>query len=116
VMYLIGRDHAAGAADWTADRLSAELEVPGSALAPILAALERASLVVATEKERLAPGRDPGSILLLNILDVVRSAHAGHSPIEVQAAGPTGAVLHEIHAATREKLGERNLKDLIAAV
>jgi len=113
VMYLIGRDYAAGSAHWSSDRLAAQLEVPGSALAPILAALERASLVVATEKERLAPGRDPQGILLLTILDVVRSARARNTSIEVQTAGPTCAVLHEIHAATQEKLGERSLKDLI---
>jgi membrane protein len=112
VMYLIGRDYA-GAADWTPDRLAAELEVPGSALAPILAALERASLAVPTAKERLVPGSDPGRIRVMTILDAVRSAHASRSSIKVRAAGPTGAVLDEIHAATRERLGARTLKDLI---
>jgi membrane protein len=112
VMYLIGRDYGGGA-DWTPDRLAAELEVPGSALAPILAALERASLAVPTEKERLVPGSDPGRIRVMAILDAVRSAHASRSSIKVRAAGPTGAVLDEIHAATRERLGERSLKDLI---
>jgi membrane protein len=116
VMYLIARDYTAGVADWTPDRLAAQLEVPGSALAPILVALERASLTVATEKESLVPGREPGHILLMTILDVARSTHAGRSSIEVQAAGPTGAVLDEVHAAMREGLGERSLKDLIAAV
>jgi len=116
VMYLIARDYASGGADWTPDRLAAELEVPGSALAPILAALERASLTVPTEKEHLVPGRDPGDILLLTIVDVVRRAHAGRSFIKVQVVGSTSAVLDEIHAATRERLGERSLKDFIAPV
>ena len=113
VMYLIARDYASGGADWTPDRLAAELEVPGSALAPILAALERASLTMPTGKERLVPGRDPGAILVITILDVVRSTHAGRSSIAVQTAGPTGPVLDEVHAAARETLGERTLKDLL---
>jgi DNA-binding IscR family transcriptional regulator len=115
-MYLIARDYAEGAAEWTPDRLAAELEVPGSALAPILVALERASLTVATEKEHLVPGREPGDMLVMTILDVVRSTHAGRSSIQVNDAGPTGAVLDEIHAAMRERLGSRSLKDLLAAV
>jgi len=44
---------------------------------------------------------------------VVRSTHAGRSSIAVQTAGPTGPVLDEVHAAARETLGERTLKDLL---
>jgi hypothetical protein len=47
---------------------------------------------------------------------VVRLAHAGRSFIKVRAAGPTDSVLDEIHAAMRDRLGARSLKDLIAAV
>jgi membrane protein len=119
VMYLIGRESGAAAAaktDWTADRLAAELEIPGLALAPLIMALERASLIVSTEKEHFVLGRDVASIRLFTILEVVRSAHAGRSAVKVNAAPPTGAVLREVHAAMQDRLGERSLKDLIAAV
>jgi membrane protein len=116
VMFLIGRDHGAAAGVWTADRLAAELEIPGSALAPLIMALERASLIVSTEKEHFELGRDAASIRLFTILDVVRSAHAGRSAVKVNAAPATGAVLRDVHAAMQDRLGERSLNDLIAAV
>ena len=36
-MYLIGRDYSAGKRIGTATRLAAELDIPGTALAPVLA-------------------------------------------------------------------------------
>src|ERR1700730_1672876 len=59
IMYLIGRDYSAGKGLWGTRRLAAELDVPGIALAPVLACLERGGLIVATEKEQFVPGRDP---------------------------------------------------------
>src|ERR1700675_1232717 len=55
IMYLIGRDYSAGKSSWDAGRLAAELDVPGTALAPVLARLERGGLIVATEKEQYVP-------------------------------------------------------------
>src|SRR5258708_26295063 len=63
IMYLIGRHFAAGKRYWNAGRLAAELDIPGIALAPVLARLERAGLIVATEDELFVPGRDPEGIL-----------------------------------------------------
>ena len=59
IMYLIGRDFGGGKSYWSAGRLAAEFDLPGMALAPVLARLERAGLLVVTEKEQLVPGRDP---------------------------------------------------------
>ncbi len=53
VMYLIGRDYEAGRTYWSADRLAAELDIPGIALAPVLARLELAGLILATDKEAI---------------------------------------------------------------
>src|ERR1700734_2668048 len=64
IMYLIGRDYGTGRSFWTADRLATELDIPGIALAPVLARLERGGLILATEKEQFVPGRDPAGILL----------------------------------------------------
>ena len=44
VMYLIGRDYRAGEHPWSADRLAAELDIPETALAPVLGSLEKAGL------------------------------------------------------------------------
>ena len=115
IMYLIGRDYAAGAGLWDAGRLAAELDVPGSALAPVLARLERGGLIVATDKEQFVPGRDPARILLVDILEAVRTLQIGRLAIEVRRVPAGDGVLREVEAAMRERLGTRSLKDLIAA-
>ena len=98
IMYLIGRDYRAGKRYWTADRLAAELDVPSIALAPVLARLERAGLIVATEREKMfVPGRNPESILLADIVDAVRTLQIGRLTIEV-CSGATAAA-----QVTREK-------------
>jgi len=115
IMYLIGRDYAAGKRYWNSGRLAAELDVPSIALVPVLGRLERAGLIVATEKELFVPGRDPEGILLADIVDAVRTLQIGRLTIEVHGAAIAAQVMREVEAAVRERLGTRSLKDLIAA-
>jgi membrane protein len=115
IMYLIGRDYGAGKIFWNAARLAAELDVPSIALSPVVARLERARLIVATEKELFVPGRDPESILLADIVDAARSLQIGRLTIEVHGVGTATQVMREAETAVRERLGTRSLKDLIAA-
>jgi membrane protein len=114
VMYLIGRDAAAGGAGWTGERLAAELQIPGAALAPLLASLVGSGLLV-TNKASLAPGRDMREIALADILDAVR-AQSGRSSVAARPVAPAALVVAQIEAATRGRLAGRTLKDLIAAV
>jgi membrane protein len=114
IMYLIGRDYSAGKGLWGTRRLAAELDVPGIALAPVLACLERGGLIVATEKEQFVPGRDPEGILLAEILDAVRALQTGRLAIEVRRVAAAARVMREVENALRERLGARTLKDLIA--
>jgi membrane protein len=113
VMYLIGRDYGAGPS-WNAGRLAAEFDVPGIAITPVLARLERAGLIVATEKEDLLPGRDPAGILLSEILDGAREAQIGRLTLEVRPVMRAAQVMSEVRTAVRERLGSQTLKDLIA--
>jgi membrane protein len=115
IMYLIGRDYGTGEKYWNTGRLAAELDVPGIALVPVLARLERAGLIVATEKEFFVPGRDPASILLADIVHAVRTMQVGRLTIEVHGAASAAQVMREAEAAVRERLGTRSLKDLIEA-
>ena len=115
VMYLIGCDYGIGKTYWTEDRLAAELDIPGTALAPVLACLERASLIVATEKAQFIPGGDLQDIQLITVLEAVRSLQAGRLTICVHGSAPALAVLEEVRIAMRDKLDGRSLKDLIAA-
>jgi membrane protein len=115
IMYLIGRDYAAGKRYWTAGRLAAELDIPGIALAPVLARLERAGLIVATEDELFVPGRDPDGLLLADIVDAVRTLQVIRLTIEMHRVPAAAQVTDEVATAVRERLGTRTLKDLIAA-
>jgi membrane protein len=115
VMYLIGCDYGTGRRHWTSDRLASEFDLPGSALAPVLARLEGAGLILATEKEQFVPGRDPQGILLADILVAVRTLPVGRRMIEVRRVAGAARVMAEVEAAVRERLGAQTLKDLIAA-
>jgi membrane protein len=115
IMYLIGRDYEAGNSPWDAGRLAAELDVPGIALAPVLARLERAGLIVANDKELFVPGRDPDGILLADIVEAVRTLQIGRLTLEIHGVAAAAHVMREVEAAVREGLGARSLKDLIAA-
>jgi membrane protein len=114
IMYLIGRDYAAGRGHWNADRLAAEFDVPIILIAPVLARLERGGLIVATEKERFVPARDLDGILLAEILDAVRTLQSGRLPLEVRQVPAAAQVMREVQSAMRERLGARSLKDLLA--
>ena len=115
IMYLIGRDYEAGSGYWNAGRLAAELDIPGIALAPVLARLERGGLILATEKEQFVPGRAPESILLADILDAVRTLRIGRLPVEVHRVSAVARVMSEVETSARERLGTQSLKELIAA-
>jgi membrane protein len=115
IMYLIGRDYGKGNGAWDAGRLAAELDIPGIALAPVLARLERSGLIVATEKERFVPGRAPETILLADILDAARTLQLGRLTVEVHEVTSAARVMRAVEGAARERLGAQSLKDLIAA-
>jgi len=115
IMYLIGRDYGAGSKHWSAGTLATELDVPGIALAPVIACLERAGLILATEKDQFVPGRDPEGILLCDVLDAVRKLQTGRLLTVVQSETAAARVMGEVEAAIVERLGARSLKDLIAA-
>ena len=114
IMYLIGRDFGGGKSYWSAGRLAAEFDLPGMALAPVLARLERAGLLVVTEKEQLVPGRDPQGILLADILDAVRSQATDRRVIAARPIARAARVVSEAEDAMRQRLGAQSLKDLIA--
>jgi membrane protein len=114
VMYLIGRDYGSDSAFWTGGGLATELDVPSSALAPVLACLERGGLIVATENARYRPGRDPAAIPLINIIDAVRMRPPGRLMIDVRSVPQASALMRAVEAAIRERLGTTSLADWIA--
>jgi membrane protein len=116
VMYLIGRSYRVGQNHWGANELAAKLDLPEIALAPILASLETAGLIVATEKEGFLPGRDPEAIELAAVIEAVRTQQTGRALSAGRPAAPVARVMAEVEVGMREKLGHRSLKDLIEGV
>ena len=114
IMVLIARDYRRGLPHWSAPRLAAELDVPRAALAPLLAALDKAGLLTATEKEQFVPGRDPESVPISAIITALRSPASWRSTSPIRAVAPAVKVLAQIDVALERELGERSLKDLIA--
>jgi membrane protein len=112
IMYLIGSDYLKGETPWNAAGLAARLDLPGIALAPVLARLERAGLIVATEQEHFLPGRDLAGILLADILQAVRTQTGGLA-MEIQPVNEAAQLMRGVESALRDRLGSRSLKDLI---
>jgi membrane protein len=117
-MYLIGGSYLAGGPRWTVNGLSAELEVPADVLAPVLGCLEGASLIATTGKDELLPGRDPQGIALTAIMEALRAPHSAAANRSSIAGCPAPAVVRlmdEVETALRQPLGQRSLKEFIAA-
>ena len=115
VMTLIGRNFTEGTGYWSGNALAAELDIPSTALAPVLACLERGGLIVATEKEQFLPARAVAGISLIDIIEAVRSQHTGRLHLDMHSLACASGVMHEVDVAIRQKLGARSLEDLIAA-
>jgi membrane protein len=113
IMYLVGRDFAAGRSHPTARAVAAELDIPSMVIAPILDCLEQAGLLLTTEQRQFVPGRDPQRIQLAEIFAAVRALHGGRLPITMRHLKEPAALLTEIESAVHDSLRNRSLKDLL---
>jgi membrane protein len=113
VMYLVGRSHTVGDTKWTTTTLSAELGLPGIAIAQIVSGLEKSKLLTATDKDCLLPARDIGQITLREILEVARNQKSGHvAPRNVRLPA-VDRLSTQLEAAWRATCAERTLRDLV---
>ena len=115
VMVLIGQSYRGGEPGWTTSRLAARLEVPSAPLATVIRSLESGGLVVATEDERLLPGRDMSEIELSQIVDCARHHHAGEPALHVRGTAEAEKLTTVIELALRERLEGRTLRDVVEA-
>ena len=112
VMFLVGRDFAAGTSHPSSRELAAALDLPSMVVEPIVQCLQRAGLLVATGQQQFVPGREPGMIQLAEIIEAIRAPHNGRA-IALRNIGPPAALLREIESAMRENLKNRSLQDLL---
>ncbi len=115
VMYLVGRSFVGGERGWKPRALAARLDVPGSALASVTVSLEQAGLLVATEDERLVPGRALDQIGVPAILAAVRDEQHYESWLLARARTEpdADAVAEAVESAIRERTGGQTLRDLV---
>lgn len=115
VMFLVGRAFVDGGARWTIRSLAERLEVPGSALASVTDSLEKAGLLVATEDERLVPGRAIEGIDVHTILGAVRDERQYASWLLARARTEPDAdvVADAVEDAIRERTGGQTLRDIV---
>jgi len=116
IMYLIGRDYAAGNVPWTAARLAAELDIPSIALSPVLTSLEKGGFLIATEREAFVPGRNLDGIQLADVLENVRTCPGGRLAVEIRSVGPAVEAMATVESAMLECLRGRSLQELSAQV
>ena len=115
VMYVIARDYRESGSKWTANTLSRALRIGPEPLGSVIRRLLTAGLLMATgdDADCYAPGRDPGSITLHQIIDAMR--HGDRERAE-DAAGldAVDAVQRDVEQAIAGALGDRTLRDLVA--
>jgi membrane protein len=113
LMYFVARSHLNGAERWSVNGLANELGLPGIAVAQMVTALERAKLLVVTDDDELAPGRDITRIALHEILDVARNQRSGHSAPRNHPIPAVDRVLAALQEARRRSLNEMTLRELV---
>jgi membrane protein len=113
LMYFVGRSHVAGGRRWSVNRLATELELPGIAVAQMAATLERAGLLIVTDRDELAPARDLGHIGVCEILEIARNERSGHAAARTFPIPPVDRLLAGLDEARRHRCAELTLRDLV---
>jgi membrane protein len=112
VMVMIGRAGPGVRGGWSAERLASQLDIPCGVLLPVLACLQRNGLLAVAGADCYSLTRRPDETSLISILEAVRGSQPVGRPVAVQASAASIALLGEIDAAVRERLGSRTLQDL----
>jgi len=118
-MYLVTKRHLQGGVPWDAGILARMMSMPTRPTEKILHALEDAKLVILTSAEPPAyvPARDPGSIEVREVLEMVRKMdETPHlSPARLPEISSLDGVLQKVEASAQQALGEQTFKDLAEA-
>jgi hypothetical protein len=72
-------------------------------------------LLVATEDERLVPGRDMSMITLHHIIDAARRYRPGEIEVHMHEAPQAQALSKEIESAVHERVGQLTLRQFVDA-
>lgn len=113
IMYLIGQSFREHGPEWTLQKLAEHLDIPGTALGPVVKSLEKRGFIVATESERLLPGKDPENINLADVLDTVRNDPENPRLPKIRSVAPAEDMARAADAALKDSVRNKTLKDLV---
>lgn len=113
IMFLAGRAFRSDGGPITFNELSTTLGIPSLAVTPVVSALEKSGLLMATDKEELVPAKEMSRIALRDILAVVRDV--GETGAENLPAWSDGIdrMGERLDAAVDDTIGDRTLVDLL---
>ena len=113
IMFLAGRAFRSDGGPITFNELSTTLGIPSLAVTPVVSALEKSGLLMATDKEELVPAKEMSRIALRDILAVVRDV--GETGAENLPAWSEGIdrMGERLDAAVDNSIGDRTLVDLL---
>jgi membrane protein len=114
VMLLIARNFVSGTRPWRLRGLAEQLEVPGSALATVVEALEHAGLVTTTDEEEVLPARDLESIGIHDILTAVRDERQYETWLlwRARTEPEADSIADGVEAVIRERTAGMTLREL----
>jgi membrane protein len=113
MLYFVGRAHLTGGKRWTVSQLSRELGLPGIAVAKMATAFERAGLVIVTDGDELLCAKDLGRVTVLEILEIARNQHSGHSALRTAPIPAVDGLTASLDEQRRSRCGELTLRDLV---
>lgn len=113
IMFFVGKAFRDPASQVTVAEISDQLKIPSLALAPVVAKLEAAGLLLTTERETLIPGRDLARIRLQDILNVVRTGGVTGSYRDPCWTEEVESLADRIDAAIADIAGGQTLADLL---
>jgi membrane protein len=117
--FLIVRNFQYRLEPWTSAALARRLRVPLEALEKLLRAMQKASILVAVSgrSDAYVPARDPATLTVKEVLDVIRAAGEGRhfSYDNIVSETAVDSICGELDRAADDALGDRTLRDLAAA-
>ena len=99
VMYLIGEAFRNGSVRCTIETIARDTKIPGVTLGRMIAVLEAAGLISASEGEGLLPGREMSRITLAEILAAVRSGGDTGSLVPPTWSQPVNEIAERLNSA-----------------
>lgn len=117
IMYLVGRSYHDSKQPWSREQLARRLRVPTESVLDVLGRLRENGLLILISGRirRYVPGRDMGTITLLDIVNAMRLNPSGAEDVDVYLKGVAAVddVVTGMDHAINQALGKTTLRELV---